>query len=147
MTSPAGTRRGTKPRKQLLLLLPPADKIAMAYGVDQARALRIQAATGTIFELFGDLIEETVELIEGQAKTAKLIDKQTRQSQNAGQIREDTLRFLSGDPVPVEHVLKMVFTEFWRAEFVKLGHDIKIELFASLSKAINSLEEPEKDKE
>lgn len=131
----------TKPRKQLLLLVPDADKIALAYGVDQVRAKRIQARFITIFELFGDLITEQDELIEGQAKTAKLIDRQTRQAQDAGMIRQDTLRFLSGDPVPVEHVLEMVFTSFWRGEFVKLDHDIKIKLFAALSEAINSLEE------
>lgn len=135
----------TKPRRRFKLLLPPADKIALAYGVDQTRALGIQAVAGTIFELIGDLIEAQVELIEGQAKTARLIDKQTQQDQAEGQIKRDTLRFLSGDPVPVEKVLEMVFTPFWRSEFVKLEHDIKIELFASLSKAINSLGEPENE--
>lgn len=137
----------TKPRNQLLLLVPDADKIAIAYGVDQVRAKRIQARFITLFELFGDLITEQDELIEGQAKTAKLVDKQTRQAQDAGKIREDTLRFLSGDPIPVEQVLKMVFTDFWRTEFIKLEYEIKIELFASLSKAIISLEQPEKEKD
>lgn len=136
-----------KPRNQLLLLVPDADKIAIAYGVDQVRAKRIQARFITLFELFGDLITEQDELIEGQAKTAKLVDKQTRQAQDAGKIREDTLRFLSGDPIPVEQVLKMVFTDFWRTEFIKLEYEIKIELFASLSKAIISLEQPEKEKD
>lgn len=135
----------TQRRKQLLVLLPPADAIALAYGVDQARSLEIQAGFGTIFELWADLIEDQAELIKGQAKTAKLIDKQTRESQNEGKIKRDTLRFLSGDPVPVEKVLEMVFTPFWRSEFVKLEHDIKIELFASLSKAINSLEIPDEE--
>lgn len=133
----------TKPRKQLRLLLPDADKIAIAYGVDQARAERIQDGFGIVFELFGDLIAEQAELVEGQVQTARLIDKQARQSQDAATIKEDTLKFLSGDPVPVEQVLKMVFTDFWRSEFVKLEHDIKIELFAVLSKAINSLEDKE----
>lgn len=131
----------TKPRKQLLLLVPDAGQIALAYGVDQDRAERIQAGAGIVFELFADLIEDTVELIEGQAKTAKLIDKQAVKAQDEGQIKRDTLRFLSGDPVPVEKVLEMVFTSFWRSEFVKLKHEIKIELFTALTKAIDSLEE------
>lgn len=131
----------TKPRKQLLLLVPDADKIALAYGVDQSRAKKIQGRFIAIFELFGDLVGEQNELIQGQAKTAKLIDKQADQAQDAGMMRQDTLKFLSGDPVPVEQVLQMVFTAFWRSEFIKLEPDIKVELFAALSKAINSLED------
>lgn len=137
----------TKPRKQLRLLLPPADKIALAYGVDQTRALKIQAGFGTIFELFGDLIAEQAELIEGQAKTAKLIDKQTSHERDARQVKEDVIRFLSGNPIPVEHVLEMVFTPFWRSEFVKLGHEVKVKFFAALTEAINSLEADDKEQE
>lgn len=135
----------TKSRKQLRSLIPDADKIAIAYGVDQSRAKKIQSGFGTIFELFGDLIAEQTELIEGQADTAKLIDRQLGRTRDANQIRDDTLRFLSGDPVPVEHVLKTVFTEFWRNEFVKLEYEVKIELFAALSKAIDSLNDKEPD--
>lgn len=130
----------TKPRKQLLLLVPAAAQIAMAYGIDQDRAERIQARFITIFELFGDLIAEQDELIEGQAQTARLIDKQARQSQDAGKVRQDALKFLSGDPVPVEKVLNIIFSDFWRAEFLKLKSDIKTSLFAELSIAIESLE-------
>ena len=135
----------TKSRKQFHSLIPDADKIAIAYGIDQVRAKRIQSGFSTIFELFGDLIAEQTELIEGQADTAKLIDRQLGRARDANQIRDDTLRFLSGDPVPIEHVLKTVFTEFWRSEFVKLEHEVKIELFAALSKAINSLNDKEPD--
>lgn len=130
----------TKPRRQFKLLIPTADQIALAYGVDQTRALQIQASFSTIFKAFGNLIEAQAELIEGQAKTARLIDKQTQQAQDAGKIRRDTLHFLSGDPVQVERVLDIVFSDFWKAEFIKLKSDIKTALFAELSIAINSLE-------
>lgn len=137
----------SNPRKQLLLLVPDADKIAIAYGIDQVRAKRIQARFITLFELFGDLITEQDELIEGQAKTARLVDRQARQAQDAGKIRREALRFLSGDPVPVEHVLSMIFSDFWRSEFLKLNSDIKTALFAELSIAIESLDTEDKAKD
>lgn len=136
-----------KPRRQFKLLLPPADKIALAYGVDQERALRIQANFGIVFELFGDLLEAQVELVEGQAKTAKLIDRQTSHERDVRQVREDVIRFLSGDPIPVEHVLELVFTPFWRGEFVKLKHEVKVKFFAALTEAIDSLESDDKEQE
>lgn len=137
--------RLTRSRKQLRLLLPPADKIALACGVDQQRAKKIQAQLGNLLEFVVDIIAEQAELIEGQADTAKLADKQLGRERDVGKIREDTLKFLSGDPIPVEHVLKMVFTDFYQVEFGKLEHEIKIELFAALSKAINSLKEEDKE--
>lgn len=133
----------TRPRRRFKLLLPTPEKIALAYGVDQTRALQIQASFRTMFKSFGNLIEAQAELIEGQVETARLIDKQTRQAQDTGKIRRDTLHFLSGNPVQVERVLDMVFSDFWKAEFMKLPSDIKTALFAELSVAINSLEEPE----
>lgn len=135
----------TKARKQLRSLIPDADKIARACGVDQERAKKIQAQLGNLLEFVVDIIAEQTELIEGQADTAKLVERQLGRERDAGMIREDTLRFLSGNPVPVEYVLKMVFTDFWRGQFAQLEHDIKIELFAILSKAINSLAEPDKE--
>jgi hypothetical protein len=131
----------TKSRRQLRLLLPTADKIALACGVDQERATKIQAQLGNLLEFVVDIIADQAELVKGQSDTIKLVEKQLGRERDAGMIREDTLRFLSGDPVPVEHVLKMVFTDFYRNEFVKLEHEIKIELFAILSKAINSLKQ------
>lgn len=93
-----------------------------------------------MFKSFGNIIEAQAELIDGQVKTAKLIDKQTRQAQDVRQIRKEALRFLSGDPVQVEQVLNMIFSDFWRAEFLKLNSDIKTSLFAELSLAIESLD-------
>lgn len=133
----------SKTRNKLLSLLPPADKIALACGVDSSRAIKIQAQLGNLLEFVVDIIAEQAELIKGQEQTAKLVDKQTRQAQTDAQIKRDTLKFLSGDPIPVEHVLEMVFTPFWRGEFVKLEHEIKVEFFAALSKAIDSLEDKE----
>lgn len=136
-----------KARKQLRSLIPDADKIALACGVDRKRGLKIQAQLGNLLEFVVDIIAEQATLIEGQSDTAKLVEQQVERERGAGKIREDILRFLSGDPIPVEYVLKTVFTDFWRAEFMKLEHEIKIELFATLSKAIDSLgnsEEPDK---
>lgn len=137
----------TKSRRQFKLLLPTPEKIALAYGVDQARSLQIQASFRAIFKAAGNLIEAQAELIEGQAKTARLIDKQTRQSQDVIQMKNEALRFLSGDPVPVEQVLGMIFSDFWRAEFLKLESNRKTSLFAELSLAIESLDTGEKKKD
>lgn len=132
-------------RKQLRLLLPDADKIALACGVDQMRAAKIHAQLGNLLEFVVDIMADQAELVKGQSDTAKLVDKQLERERDVGKIREETLKFLSGDPDPVERVLKMIFTDFWRDQFVKLEHDIKIELFSTLSKAILSLENPDEE--
>lgn len=124
-------------------LIPNADAIAEACGVDKERAEIIQSQLGDLLEIVVDIIAGQTELIAGQAKTAKLVDKQLDQERDAKKTREDVLKFLSGDPIPVDHVLKTVFTDFWQTEFGKLEHGIKIELFATLSKAIMSLEDLE----
>lgn len=134
-----------KTRRKFRSLIPDADKIATACGVDQERAKKIQTQLGNLLEFVVDIIAEQAELIEGQSDTAKLADKQLGRERDASRIREDTLRFLSGDPISVEHVLKIVFTDFYRAEFTRLEHEIKIELFAVLSKAINSLKTDDKE--
>lgn len=135
----------TKLRKQLLKLVPDAAAIALAYGVDQARSLKIQLGTRRMFESFADLIEDQAELVEGQAKTAKLIDKQAAKAQDESKIKRDVLRFLSGDPAQVEQVTDMIFTPFWKSEFDRLEHEVKIKLFAALTEAINTLDkEPDK---
>lgn len=134
-----------KTRRKFRSLIPDADKIATACGVDQERAKKIQTQLGNLLEFVVDIIAEQAELIEGQSDTAKLADRQLGRERDASKIRGDTLRFLSGDPVPVEHVLKMVFTDPFRIEFARLEHEIKIELFAVLSKAINSLKTDDKE--
>lgn len=136
-----------KARKQLRSLIPDVDKISLACGVDRKRGLKIQTQLGNLLEFVVDIIAEQATLIEGQSDTARLVERQLGLERDAGKIREDIFRFLSGDPVPVEYVLKMIFTDFWRAEFAKLEHEVKIELFVTLSKAIDSLgnsEEPDK---
>lgn len=134
-----------KGRSSQFRLLLPADKIALAYGVDQKRARQMQAGLVRHMEFLKDLVLWQAELIEGQTETSKLIDKQTRQAQDAGQTRQNTLRFLAGDPAQVEKVIDMIFTPFWRNEFIKLRSDIKISLFAELTIAIESLDDSEKE--
>lgn len=143
----------TKSRKLLRSLLPPADKIALACGVDQQRAKKIQAQLGNLLEFVVDIIAEQAELIEGQADTVKLADEHLGRERDAGKKLDDALTLLSGNPATLDHILERVFTDFFAEEFKKLDSPIKIELFAALINAINSLKngkdkkEPKKDGE
>lgn len=125
--------------KRLGSLVPDVDTIALAYGVDQKRAKKIRAGMGTILELFGDIIAEQAEFIEGQADTAKMIDRKLGRERDAGMMLADTEQFLTGDPATAKYILKKVFTDFFANEFEKLELEERVELFSALSKAINCL--------
>lgn len=129
--------------KRLPGLIPDVDAICIAYGVDQRRAKRIQDGLIHLLDFVGDLVSEQAELIEGQADTAKLIARQVGKEKDALTIIMNMDVFLSGDTATVEYILSIVFTETFAEAFGKLESDRQIELFASLRKAINSLEKKE----
>lgn len=125
--------------KRLGGLVPDVDAIAAAYGVDQKRAKRIQAGMQTVLELFMDLIAEQADFIEGQAETAKVIERQAGKERDALTIFMNIDQFLSGDAPTIEYILEIVFTEIFADAFGRLDPARQIELFAALRTAINSL--------
>lgn len=132
----------TKPKtilKRLTGLVPDVDAIAKAYGVDVNRAKKIQAGMSVILELFGDLILAQAELIEGQAETAQLIEREMGREKDAQTILSNIDVFLSGDVATAEHILNVVFVPVFAQAFGRLAPERQRELFASLREAINSL--------
>lgn len=132
------TKKGTI-LKRLGGLVPDVEKIAQAYGVDQKRALKIQSSISVIFELFGDLILEQAVLIEGQAETALLIEREMGRGRDAQTILSNIDVFLSGDVVTVEHILNVIFAPVFAEAFGRLNPERQRDLFAALRFAINSL--------
>lgn len=125
--------------KRLGGLVPDVDAIAAAYGVDQRKAKKIQKGMETFLQLFVDLMAEQADFIEGQADTAKLIERQAGKSRDALTIFMNVDQFLSGDEPTIEYILEIVFTEVFANAFGKLEPPRQTELFAALRVAINSL--------
>ncbi len=92
-----------------------------------------------ILELFGDLILEQAELIEGQLETAQLIEREIGRGRDAQTILSNIDVFLSGDVATAEHILNVIFVPVFAQAFSKLAPERQRELFASLREAINSL--------
>lgn len=125
--------------KRLGGLVPDVEKIAQAYGIDQKKAKRIQTSMGVIFELFGELILEQAALVEGQAETAILIEREMGRGRDAQTILSNIDVFLSGDVATAEHILNVVFAPVFAEAFGRLAPERQRELFAALRFAINSL--------
>lgn len=137
--------------KRLGTLVPDVDAICQAYKVDEKRAKKIHKGMYFILGLFGDLLLEQAEFMEGQAGTAELIERQAHKEKDAKTILDNIEVFTSGDPATVKHILNTVFADVFADEFGKLLPERQVELFASLRVAVNSLKrrdnillEPEK---
>lgn len=125
--------------KRLGPLVPDVDAIAIAYGVDRKRAKKIALGMASLLEFVGDLITEQAELIEGQADTAKLIEREFGRERDAKTILSNIEVFLVGDTASVQYVLDSVFLPIFAEAFGKLSDGRQRELFVSLREAVNSL--------
>lgn len=93
----------------------------------------------SLLEFVGDLITEQAELIEGQADTAKLIEREFGRERDAKTILSNIEVFLVGDTASVQYVLDSVFLPIFAEAFGKLSDGRQRELFVSLREAVNSL--------
>lgn len=126
--------------KRLDDLIPDIDSIAHAYGIDQRRAKRIYASMKILLGLFGELISEQVEYIEGQEVTSRLIERQLGRERDARTILGNIDVFLSGESASIQYILEQVFVPVFAEAFGRLEPERQRALFASLREAVNSLQ-------
>lgn len=126
--------------KRLGTLVPDVDSICVAYNVDQRRGKKIYKGMKFILGLFGDLLLEQAEFMEGQKETAQLVERQVNKEKDAKTVLNNIEVFLMEDPASIGLILKIVRSKHFADEFGKLEPERQVELFASLRTSINSLQ-------